>query len=322
MSEKTSKFPKNVPMTIDEVAAVVGDEFKEMNENPPPEVIKLREEMQAKQAAASGPGGKYGYTKLVERMADVTSRKLARHAVRVAKRIFAKDESVVGFLQAHAKRERSKSATVLLKAMAELGPKVANTKTAKTSTDQWGLYGFKQKTADLGLSACNEIRLSAGRLASDMHRRKADMHDKFTGFLKAHAKTAACPYAGILLSCYPDASIRFASGAKNVKLFPDRAGVVPGPDGRSGIVLGFEVVPQYARAFLADVRKKADGQIRVKLGGTSDVTLSGNEVDGQVAVMASWPGGREVNILPFTAYVKEGPRMVALASGDFIEWED
>lgn len=322
MSEKTSKFPKNVPMTIEEVAAVVGDEFKEMNENPPPEVVKLREEMQAKKAAASGPGGKYGFTKLVERMSDVTSRKLARHAVRVAKRIFAKDEAVVGFLQTHAKREKSKAAAVLLKAMAELGPKVANMKTVKASADHWGLYGFKQKTADLGLSACNEIRLSAGRLAADMHRRKADMHDKFTGFLKIHAKTAACPYAGILLSCYPDANIRFASAEKNVKLFPDRTGVVPGPDGRSGIVLGFEIVPKYAHAFVAGLKKKTNEKVRFKLGGTSGVVLSGNEVDGQVAVMASWPGGREVEILPFTAYVKEGPRMVALASGDFIEWED
>lgn len=51
---REAKFPKGVPMTIDEVAAVVGDEFKEMNENPPDSVVKVRERMQGKSAAADG----------------------------------------------------------------------------------------------------------------------------------------------------------------------------------------------------------------------------------------------------------------------------
>lgn len=41
----TAKFKKDVKMTVDEVAKVVGPEFKEMNENPPPEVVKVRDEM-------------------------------------------------------------------------------------------------------------------------------------------------------------------------------------------------------------------------------------------------------------------------------------
>lgn len=45
---KGAKFPKGETMTIEEVAAVVGPEFKEMNENPPPSVVKVMEEMQKK----------------------------------------------------------------------------------------------------------------------------------------------------------------------------------------------------------------------------------------------------------------------------------
>lgn len=45
---KTAKFPKGVSMSVDEVSEVVGPEFKEMNENPPPEVVKVREEMEKK----------------------------------------------------------------------------------------------------------------------------------------------------------------------------------------------------------------------------------------------------------------------------------
>ena len=43
---KIGKFEKGKSMTIDEVAAVVGPEFKEMNVNPPDSVVKVREDMQ------------------------------------------------------------------------------------------------------------------------------------------------------------------------------------------------------------------------------------------------------------------------------------
>ena len=50
-SDLTARFEKGVSMTVDEVAEVVGPEFKEMNENPPPSVVKVMEEMQGKTAA-------------------------------------------------------------------------------------------------------------------------------------------------------------------------------------------------------------------------------------------------------------------------------
>lgn len=48
---RLGKFPAGVSMTIDEVAEVVGPEFKKMNVDPPAEVVKLREEMMDKAAA-------------------------------------------------------------------------------------------------------------------------------------------------------------------------------------------------------------------------------------------------------------------------------
>jgi hypothetical protein len=50
-TQKRGKFERGVTMTLDEVAKVVGPEFKEMNENPPDSVIKVREEMQSKTAS-------------------------------------------------------------------------------------------------------------------------------------------------------------------------------------------------------------------------------------------------------------------------------
>jgi hypothetical protein len=49
-----AKFPRGEKMTVDEVAEVVGPEFKEMNENPPPEVVAVRDQME-KQARSWTP---------------------------------------------------------------------------------------------------------------------------------------------------------------------------------------------------------------------------------------------------------------------------
>lgn len=48
---RSAKFERGRSMTIDEVAEVVGPEFKEMNEDPPESVLKVREEMTGKTAS-------------------------------------------------------------------------------------------------------------------------------------------------------------------------------------------------------------------------------------------------------------------------------
>ena len=65
---KVAKFPEGKKMTVDEVAEVVGPEFKEMNEDPPESVKKVREDMEesmssdllpVERAAASRTAGSY-----------------------------------------------------------------------------------------------------------------------------------------------------------------------------------------------------------------------------------------------------------------------
>jgi len=159
--------------------------------------------------------GLYGFNKATENACESASRKLAKAALRIAKDAFAKDAEVVPFLQAHVKREGSRSAKVLLAAMKEIGPKVASEmrggRPKEAGEAVYGLYGFKARTADLGLQACTEIRAAAGRIAADLHHRKADSYEKITGFLKQHSREGKSAYAGMLLSCYPDAEMRLAS---------------------------------------------------------------------------------------------------------------
>ena len=52
-SSRWAKFPQGEKMTVDEVAEVVGPEFKEMNENPPKEVEELKEKMESKKACGA-----------------------------------------------------------------------------------------------------------------------------------------------------------------------------------------------------------------------------------------------------------------------------
>lgn len=167
------------------------------------------------QKSAADPSGMYGFTKAIQRSAEAATRKLSRSALKIAKRVFAKDEQVVPFLQAHMKREDSKPARVLLAALKEVGPKLASEMRGghpkEAGAPEYGLYGFKAKTADLGLDACKEVRATAGRITADLHRRRADQHEKITGFYKTHSDMAKCAYSGMLLSCYPDASMKVAA---------------------------------------------------------------------------------------------------------------
>ncbi len=65
---RVAKFPKGVSMTVDEVADVVGPEFKEMNENPPPEVVAVREQMGKKGGFIQMPTGFVAAEGAIERL--------------------------------------------------------------------------------------------------------------------------------------------------------------------------------------------------------------------------------------------------------------
>lgn len=420
MPTNTAKFPKGVPMSIEDVAAVVGPEFQEMNENPPPSVVKVREEMEGKtavqrerltwtKAADSSPGGLYGFPKSIQRSAESASRKLARTALRVAKRAFAKDEGVVDFLQTHAKRENSRSARVLLAAMGEIGPKLNRTASVKrtlTAPEQrdalanlrlhkgkknpatgilfgskypfageeylvydfnavgygielvllskdgktivegvpvtsktagapdYGLYGFKSKTADLGLDSCKEVRTAAGRITADLHRRKADLHDKLTGFWKEQSKQAKCAYAGMLLSCYPDASMKFAAQSITGSVLPNTNRFVhTSTDLRapSGSIREAQVLPSEVAAFRRKLVATFGHTMPLSMGPIKEAHVSSfvnedgrsRDVEGTVIISALEEGKvMAQEELGFTGLYEPGPKLTVLASGDFLEWED
>jgi hypothetical protein len=144
--------------------------------------------------------GLYGFPSSVEKTAGVANRRLAREAARIARAAMKKDAGVVDFFKTHAKREGSRSAKVLLAALKETLPRVAAAADA-------GMYGHKARTAQVGIQACADVKLAAGRIAAELHGRKGEEHARITSFLKTHAAKGKCAYSGMLLSCYPDAPV-------------------------------------------------------------------------------------------------------------------
>lgn len=80
----------------------------------------------------------------------------------------------------------------------------------KTARD-YGMYGQPCKTCDLGLQSCANLKSAAGRIASDLHRRRQAKHEKITGFLKTHCKEAGCLHSRLLSASYPGSDIRISS---------------------------------------------------------------------------------------------------------------
>jgi len=165
---------------------------------------------------AAPASGLYGYTKALQGSVEASIRKLQRKASKLAKQIYAKDQRVSEFLSAHVKRSKSTTAKVLVAAMQDLGPKFASETPVVKEGKQYGLYGYPSKTANLGLTACTSLKEEAGLVASGLHSRKAGLHEQITGFLKQHSRSVKCSASKMLLTAYPDVSIRLASSPETV----------------------------------------------------------------------------------------------------------
>ncbi len=98
----------------------------------------------------------------------------------------------------------------LKKMWTALSWEIGKTATDKRAARTYGLYGFTDRVATLGLATCSEVRAEAGRIASDLHRRRTASHANITAFLDTHCKTAECKYSRLLHASYPDTTSKVA----------------------------------------------------------------------------------------------------------------
>jgi hypothetical protein len=188
-------------------------------EDPSADAKKMVEAHYAKalrgKTAAVTAGGKWGFTKGTESACTAGVNKLSKSASRIAKALYAKDEGSVGFLQKHSAKAGSKTASMLLKAMEDIGPMAALAKNGKTAGKSGnGLYGFSEKTAKLGLDACSALHHEAGVIAADLFARKGADPVKVAGYLTANAKKGKCAFSDLLAEVAPDVAVEVTGSVK------------------------------------------------------------------------------------------------------------
>lgn len=162
-------------------------------------------------------GGLYGYTKSTQRDVEAAVRRIERQAAKIAEEIWNRDEKVAAFLTAHARRASSMPARILSAALKDAQPK-GNARDVTAGPPDYSLYGFRARTARLGLNACTALREFTGRTAYDLHTRRQAHYGHITGFLKEHTKAAKCRYSRLLLDSYPDAPEGFKVASEPQKV--------------------------------------------------------------------------------------------------------
>ena len=201
---KESKFERGENVPLSDLPQELQDNVKD----PPESVKKLKDEM-AKKAVhdaleKTAASGLYGSTKATESACVAGTNRLAKAATKIAKDLYAKDEESPSFLTEHVARRGDKAGSMILKAMEGIGPLATMNKTAGKRS---GLYGFGEKTAKLGLTACSELHHEAGLIAGDLFARHEGQHERVAGFLGKHAKAAKCAYSAMLLDAAPKAPV-------------------------------------------------------------------------------------------------------------------
>lgn len=197
--EKEARFEKGKKMDIEDPR--LPKEFVEMNQNPPPEVLKVREEMKKK---AGVPSGKYGFTRGIETGAESLVRRVARVAETIAKKYYKKDPEIIQFFSIHAKRDGSQAAKILLAECKDLIPKIAS---AREKSARLGLYNLPEKLVHLGLTACVEFREAVGKIVADYYDKKSEKYAEIYKYLQEHKKQSKCKTTSFLLSTCPEPQI-------------------------------------------------------------------------------------------------------------------
>ena len=173
------------------------------------------EKVAAERKARRG-GGLYGYPKAIQNSCEGATRRLVRKAGAVIAKAAKKDRYVLAFLETHARRGNSMTARVLIAAYRDSMPQLPPQGTVghgdlvrMAGRTRLGMYGYPAKTAKLGLTSCTLVREGAGVIAADLHRRRASLYAKITGFLGEHGKTAGSVACNLILRSYPEEGFKF-----------------------------------------------------------------------------------------------------------------
>ncbi len=173
---RSAKFERGKSMTVDEVAEVVGPEFKEMHEDPPESVVKLREELQKKAC---------GCDEEKDEESDKTAAELTTHMMDPQKKGF----DMCG--QHSSPKYSFKSIKDSDCYYCKLAWEKRMEKTAAS-----GLYGVTKDLEGACLSAGKRLASSVKKIAREIYSKD----EETPGFLSEHGKRTGNRAAKLLVA--------------------------------------------------------------------------------------------------------------------------
>ena len=212
-SEPSARLPKEAAVTRRRLTATV-DVERVWGETLEGRMAKVAADKEGRRN-----GGLYGYPRAIQAACESAATRLTRRATAVIEKAVRRDRYVLAFLETHAERSDSAAARVMISAFQSMMPQLPPRPAAPTGEEidlmkmaaqgRLGMYGYPAKTAKLGLTSCVMVREAAGVIAADLHRRKATLYGKITGFLGEHGKTAGSAASRLILRSYPAEGFKF-----------------------------------------------------------------------------------------------------------------
>lgn len=191
LGDKEAKFERGKSMTLDEVAKVVGPEFKEMNENPPESVVKVREEMVAGKTAGADSWKVWtGPVNVKEVAKALKGASGFRDVVEGTEHVLFKYDG-----------DKTDLSTADVPAVAK--PYLKGTGVQKNAADHQagaGLYGMTKDIESVSLAGVRRLQAAVNKIAKEIYARD----EETPTFLQEHGKRTGSRAARLLIAAMKD----------------------------------------------------------------------------------------------------------------------
>lgn len=143
--------------------------------------------------------GLYGYSKKVQGDSERLVRRVSKAALRIAQSVYDRDARVFSFLDTRA-RKGCRAAALLVSELTRVGA-LKSERGPRRAGEHSGLFGWGEKTSDLGLRACADLEREAGLVVAKILDRKSKQIQSFLG---EHATRSDCVGSKLLAFALPD----------------------------------------------------------------------------------------------------------------------
>lgn len=190
-----SKTPTSMEVGYDisgpELIAKINEWQRRLTEGQGDRLERTAREVEARK-------GLYGFPKKIQTTSDQLAKRLARAARRIAQTAYDQDMRVYGFLKARA--EKGCRASGLLVDQLKRAGALESDQAPRRAREVSGLFGWGERTSNVGLRACSDLEREAGLLVAKILDGKSD---KLSAFIEEHALRSDCSSTKLLAFALP-----------------------------------------------------------------------------------------------------------------------